>query len=255
MRQVWIIARMSLLENSRKQVFHVLCLLMLAVIGGSTLLSVFTEGVQLKILKDLCMTCILFGGGVLAIALGATGIPQDVESRTIHPVLARPIRRAQYVVGRFLGAFLTIALGVAAMTAVFGMLIYSYQGRLDSFLFTAILFTLLEVAVIAAVATAVSTVASPAVTATLTFVVYLFGTVKIGYVGGLIERATNGVSRAVFSFGYHLLPNLECFNLKTALVHHDAVPASYMATVAVYGVCYAALALFVGSVLFTRREV
>ena len=116
MTGIWTIAKMSLLENSRKQVFHVLCLLMLAVIGSSTLLSIFTEGVQIKILKDLCMTCIMFGGAALAIALGATGIPNDVESRTIHPLIARPLTRTQYLMGKFLGTFITVTMGVVATT-------------------------------------------------------------------------------------------------------------------------------------------
>lgn len=246
---------MSLLENSRKQVFHVLCLLMFTVIAGSTLLSIFTEGVKMKILKDLCMTCILFGGAVLSIALGATAIPNDVENRTIHPIIARPITRLRYVIGKFLGTFLTVSMGVIAMAAVFGALIVAYQGRPDMFLLMAVLFTLIEVAIIAAVATALSTISTPAVTAVLTFIVYLFGTIKIGYFGNLIDRATTGVGRMVCSLLYHLLPNLECFNLKTALVHHDAVPASYLIQVAIYGGCYIAFVLFLGSLYFARKEV
>ena len=150
MSGIWIIARMSLVENSRKQVFHVLCLLVLTVIASSTLLSIFTEGVKLKILEDLCTTVILFGGAVLAIALGSTGIPNDVESRTIHPIIARPITRAQYVVGKYLGTLMTVAMGVGAMSLVFGVLIYAYQRSFDTFLLTAMGFTLLEVAVVAA---------------------------------------------------------------------------------------------------------
>ena len=65
---------------------------MLTVIAGSSLLSILTEGVKLKILKDLCMTCVLFGGVALSIALGSSAIPGDVESRTIHPIIARPSR-------------------------------------------------------------------------------------------------------------------------------------------------------------------
>ena len=148
MSTIWIIARASLLENSRKQIFHVLCLVMLTVIAGSSLLSILTEGVRLKMLKDLCMTVILFGGAMLSIALGATAVPNDVESRTIHPIIARPLTRAQYLVGKFLGTFLTVALGVLAMSALFGILIYGYQRSLDAFLPTAALFALLEVAVI-----------------------------------------------------------------------------------------------------------
>lgn len=252
---IWTIAKMSLLENSRKQVFHVLCLLMLAVIAGSSLLSIFTEGVQIKILKDLCMTCILFGGAAMAIALGSTGIPNDVESRTIHPLIARPITRTQYVVGKFVGTVLTVSLGVALMALAFCILIYSYQHRLDTFLGFAVLFTLLEVAIIAAVATTISTFASPAVTTVVTFLAYLGGTIKIGYVGGLIERSSDGFTKAVYTMIYHALPNLECFNLKTSLVHHDFVPPAYLGQVAAYGVCYIAFVLVLGASYFASREV
>ena len=255
MAGIWVIAKMSLLENSRKQVFHVLCLLMLTVIACSTLLSIFTEGVQIKILKDLCMTCILFGGAALAIALGATGIPNDVESRTIHPLIARPLTRAQYMVGKFVGTFITVSLGVGAMAIAFGALIFMYQHSIDGSLGMAVLFTLLEVAIIAAIATTISTFATPAVTTVVTFMVYIAGTIKIGYIGGLIENSQSGLSKAAYTLIYHALPNLECFNLKSSLVHHDAIPAAYLGQVAIYGVCYIAFALAVGASYFASREV
>ncbi len=255
MRPIWTVAKMSLLENSRKQVFHVLCLLMLAVIAGSTLLSIFTEGVKLKILKDLCMTCVLFSGAVLSIALGATGVPSDVENRTIYPIIARPISRWHYIAGKFVGTFLTVAMGLAALSAVFAVLIYYYQGGFDWFLPTAAAFALLEAAVVAAVATTLSTVTSPAVAAVLSLMVYLLGTIKIGYFGGMLDRATSSLVKMAGATVYHLLPNLECFNLKAALVHRDAVPASYLAQVAIYGFCYAAFALGLGTLIFRRREV
>ena len=254
MHRIWIIAKMSLLENSRKQMFHVLCLLMIMVIASSTLLSIFTEGVKLKILKDLCTSCILFGGAVLAIALGAAGIPNDVESRTIFPIIARPVTRTHYILGKFLGTMLTVAMGVAAMSVVFGALIYIYQQSFDTFLPIVTLFTMLEVAIIAAIAAAISTFASPAMSAVLTFIIYICGTIKIGYFGGLIEQS-DGITKAVYGLIYHILPNLECFNLKTALVHHDVIPGAYLVQVAVYGLCYAAFMLALASINFTRREI
>lgn len=255
MSRIWLIAKMSLLENSRKQVFHVLCLLMLVVIASSTLLSIFTDGVRLKILKDLCMSCILFGGAVLAIALGATGVPNDIENRTVYPILARPLTRVQYLIGKFLGTFITVAVGITAMSLVFALIIFSYQRSLDSFLAMAVLFTLLEVAIIAAIATSISTIATPAVTAVLTFVIYVCGTIKIGYFGGLIGQTTSGFTKSVYLLAYHTLPNLECFNLKAALVHHDAIPVSYLLQVGAYGICYIAFVLMMGSAYFASKEV
>lgn len=255
MRSILVIARMSLLENSRKQVFHVLCLLMLGVIAGSTLLSIFTEGTKLKILKDLCMTCLLFSGAVLSIALGATGVPNDVENRTLYPIIARPITRLHYLLGKFFGTMLTVGLGVCGLALVFGALIYFYQGSFDRFLPVAVGFVLLEAAVIAAVATMLSTMTSPAVAAVLSFMVYLCGTIKIGYFGEMLAKSTNPVVKSFGGFVYHALPNLECFNLKAGLVHQNAIPSAYLAQVALYGLLYGAFVLAIGSLCFARKEV
>lgn len=255
MTAIRVIAKMTLLENSRKQIFHVMCLILLTLIVSSTLLSVLTEGVKLKILKDLCMTFIVFGGAVLATALGSTAIPNDVDSRTIHPVMARPVTRTQYVLGKYLGTLLTAGIGVLAMSLVFAVLIYSYQHRFDYFLPVAVLFALLSTAVVAAVATAVSTVATPAVSAVVSFLVYLLGTIKIGYLGEIYQRAGDGLSRALMGLVYHALPNLECFNLKDALIHHNDVSVAYLWQAGAYGVLYVAFAVFVAAVQFRRREV
>jgi ABC-type transport system involved in multi-copper enzyme maturation permease subunit len=255
MKPIWTIAKLSLLENSRKQIFHVLCLMTFAVIAGSTLLSIFTEGVKIKILKDLCLSCILFAGAMLSIGLGSTAIPNDVENRTIYPILARPIARWQYILGKFLGTVLTVAIGIAALSAVFGVLIYCYQGRFDTFLPVAAAFAILEAAVIAAVATTLATFTTAAVAAMISFMVYLLGTVKIGYLAKLLERTPNPIAKLGSQAVYHMLPNLECFNLKAALVHSDSVPGVYLALVTFYGLCYAAFAVGAAALIFKRKEI
>ena len=73
--RILVISKLTVLENSRKQVFHVLLIAALAIICASTLLSFFTLGVQLKILKDLSLTSIIFCGGILAVALASAGLP------------------------------------------------------------------------------------------------------------------------------------------------------------------------------------
>ena len=253
MRRVLILAKMTMLENARKQVFHVVVLLTLSVVCASTLLSFFTLGVQVKILKDLCMTSILFCGGVLAVALGATAIPGEIESRTCHPILARPIKRAELVLGKYFGTLLTIYLGLALITVAFAALLGA-RHALDVLLLLALGYALLEVAVVAAVATCLSTFTTPAVAAMLSFVVYVVGTIKIGYFKPLVDGVANPEVRAVVRAVYHLVPNLESFNFKNALVHRLSVPEAYLAQVAVYGLCYAALALTVAAWGFARRE-
>jgi len=255
MRAIFILAKLSILENTRRHVFHVLCLIILAVVAGSTLLSIFTQGVQIKIMKDLCMTSILFGGGMLAIALGCSGVPQDLETKNLYPILARPLTRAQYLLGKYVGGLLTIIVAILVMSVVFGILILSYEHTFDPNLVLAVAFTVLQSAIILAIALAFSTVASSPIAGILTFMAYVFGTLKIGYLGHVVDSASNVLVKTGFSIIYHILPNLECFNMKDSLVHHDPVPATYMAQVAIYGVLYCAVVLLAGTAMFSKKEV
>lgn len=242
-----------MMENARKQIFHVMTLLTLTVVCASTLLSYFTLGAQDKILKDLCMSSILFCGGLLAVALAATAIPGEVESKTCYPVLARPIRRSELVIGKFLGTISTVYLGLAVIAAAFITLL-AVNHSLDIFLIVALGFTLLQVAVIAAVTMCLSTFATPAVTSMVSLLVYIAGTIKIGYFKPMIDSLSSPFERFPALSMYHLLPNLESFNFKDALVHHLHVPSAYMLQVAIYGLFYIAIALTIASGVFARKE-
>jgi Cu-processing system permease protein len=253
-RRVLILTKLSLLENARKQVFHVLMLATITVIFSSTLLTFFSLGVQVKILKDLCLASIMLSSGMIAIALGAGSIPSDIETKVVYPILARPMKRWEYVLGKYLGTLVTTAISVAVMSAAFAVLLWRYQHSLDVFLFTAIGFVLLEAAVMAAITTLLSTVASPAVAAIVSLLIFVLGTVKIGYLGALIQNSPDKVTAAIGGVIYHALPNLECFNFKDALVHGVPAPTSYLVLVAAYGVFYAALVMAAAFAVFARRE-
>ncbi|MEN6520598.1 MAG: ABC transporter permease subunit [Armatimonadota bacterium] len=253
MSHILILARLTMLENARKQVFHVVTLLTLTIICASVLLSFFTLGVQVKILKDLCMTSILFCGGVLAIALAATAIPGEVESRTCYPTLARPVTRCQLVLGKYFGTLFTVYIGLAVIGLAFAALLVG-RHALDWLLVLALGYALLEVAIIAAISMCLSTFTTPAVAAMVSFLVFIAGSAKIGYFRPLVENVDNPVAKAMVKGVYHLLPNLESFNFKDALVHRLHVPESYLIQVAVYGVLYAALALTVAKYAFSRKE-
>lgn len=253
MSQILIIAKTTILENSRKQVFHVVTILTLTVVCASVLLSFFTLGVQVKILKDLCMTSILFCGGILAVALAATAIPGEVESRTCHPVLARPITRMQLVLGKYIGTLATVYIGLTVIGLAFAALLAARHG-LDALIILALGYAMLEVAVVAAIAMCFSVFTTPAVSVMVSFMLFVVGSVKIGYFKPLCEGIVNPLAKSA-AFGlYHLLPNLESFNFKDALVHKLPVPDAYLVQVAIYGVCYAALVLTITSWGFARKE-
>lgn len=255
LRQIWAIARVTLQENLRKQLLQVVLLLTCGAIAATTLLSFFDLGVQIKILKDLSLAAILFAGGVLAITVTVASIPAEVQAHTIYSYLARPLRRPDYLLAKYLGALLTCLVCLSILAVVFLGILASYEHRLDTAVLTGMGYVFLQVALLAAVGTFFSVFLAPMVSATLTIFVFLLGQIKVSYLHHLIENSPGAISQGVLTVFYFLLPNLDCFSFKDALVHGNPVPGDYMAWVAVYGVAYTAFLLSISGLIFSRKEV
>ena len=253
-RAIAAVCRLTMLENARKHIFHVLVLLTLTVIAASTLLSFFSLGVQVKILKDLSLASMLLAGGLLAVALPASGLGGGLEIRALHPILARPVRRRDVLLGRYFGNLLTIYIGLAIMFVVFSGLVFKYQHRLDWLLLIGMAYIWLEVALLAGISTLLSTIFSPALAVTLALMCYICGSIKLSYLGHVLAQSNAVIPHSALWIVYHALPNLESFNFKEALVHGVAVPGAYLWWVAAYGLVYTAAMIWLANLSFQRLD-
>lgn len=254
MRHLGTIAKISMLEGARKQIFHVLMLFAMTLIVISTLLGFFDHNVQIKIVKDLCCVAILVSSGIIAITLSVSGLPQEMESKTAYPVLAKPVRRWEFVVGKYLGTLGTVAIGMAIMAVAFAGILIFYSGHVDSGVLYVIPYLFLEAAILAAVGVLLSTVCSPALAWFLAIFVYLLGNVKFGFYSFIEAHDHSAIGKVVGTIFYQVLPNLECFNFKDSIVHHIPVPGAYLLQTALYGVLYTASLLTLASLVFSRKE-
>ena len=243
-----------MLEGARKQVFHVLMLFAIFLIFGSATLAKFDRHVQMKMLNDLCLFSVFLVSSVVAITLTVTGIPGETEQKTVYPVIAKPVARWQFVCGKYAGAMGTVAIGMGVMAATFSFLQVFYMGRLDAALFYVLPFLFLETAILAALALWLSTLTSWPLAWFLSVLLCLLGNVKFPLYASLMARPQNGFNRLMIVGLYHLLPNLESFNFKDALVHHLTVPSAYVWQTAAYGLCYTAALLTLASMSFARKE-
>ena len=157
LRNIGIIGRITMLEGARKQVFHVLMLFAVFLIFGSATLAKFDRHVQMKMLNDLCLFSVFLVSSVVAITLTVTGIPGEMEQKTVYPVIAKPVARWQFVCGKYAGAMGTVAIGMAVMAATFSFLQVFYMGHLDPAMFYVLPFLFLETAILAALALWLST--------------------------------------------------------------------------------------------------
>ena len=130
LRTLGRIARAVFRESVRDRVLYNLVGFALLVIGASFLIGQLTAGQDVKIIKDLGLAAMAVFGLFIAIFIGIGLVSKEVERRSIYSLIAKPVRRSELVVGKYLGLVLTIVINVAVMTAVwYGVLGYmSWMG-------------------------------------------------------------------------------------------------------------------------------
>jgi ABC-type transport system involved in multi-copper enzyme maturation permease subunit len=253
-RRLATLATITMLEGARKQIFHVLMLFAMTLIVISTLLGFLDHNVQMKIIKDLVTVAIMISSGLIAITLSVGGLPQEVELRTVYPIMAKPMRRWEFVVGKYLGTVITVALGMLIMLVAFCGILYAYGGHVSLGVFLVMPFLLLEASIVAAIGVLLSTFCSTPLAWFITVFVFVIGAFKFQLSEFLSAKDHSAAGKIVETIGYQVLPNLECFNFKDSLVHDIPVSGIYMLQTALYGVVYITAVLTLASLVFARKE-
>lgn len=118
-RRIRAVAGNTFLEAVRQKVFAVLLIFALALIGGSNYFAEFSFQEQFKFLKDLGYATISLTGLLVGLLGAAQLIPAEIERRTILTALCRPLRRWEFVVGKYLGLVSLLGVMLGIMGAVF----------------------------------------------------------------------------------------------------------------------------------------
>jgi Cu-processing system permease protein len=116
--RIQVIALNTYREAVRARILHGLFALAIATAGYSLVVGAFALNSSLRVVSDLGAASISVYGIVVAVVLGATSLYRELELKTIFPILARPIRRPEYLVGKFLGTVLTLSVFIAANSGV-----------------------------------------------------------------------------------------------------------------------------------------
>ncbi|HET7540758.1 MAG TPA: ABC transporter permease subunit [Polyangiaceae bacterium] len=127
--RIQVIALNTYREAVRARVLHGLFALAIATAGYSLVVGAFALSSSLRVVSDLGAASISLYGIVVAVVLGATSLYRELELKTIFPILARPIRRTEYLVGKFLGTVLTLAVFIAANSGVLLLALGIEAGR------------------------------------------------------------------------------------------------------------------------------
>lgn len=255
-RRVAAIARNAFREAVRDRVLYNLVVFVLLLIAGAILLGEVSAGQEAKIIVDLGLSAILLFGVFIAIFVGVGLVYKEIERRTLYAILSKPIGRGQFLLGKYLGLCLTLLVNVAIMGVGLSLaLIYVKRGwdPLAARIWPAIFLIYVELAILTGVAMLFSAFSSPALSALLTFFVFVIGhfSSDLKTLAGSMGSAP---TRWVFAGLYYLLPNLTNYNAITPAAHGQAPGIGSLLAAAGYGLIYIGVLLAAAALVFSRRN-
>jgi ABC-type transport system involved in multi-copper enzyme maturation permease subunit len=245
-----VVAGVTLRELLRRKVQVNLLLFGVLLILASSAVSTLTLGHMHRILSDLGLTAMALIGTLLAVFLGASLVAGDVERRVVYPVIAKPVSRSAYLLGRYAGLAVALLLNLAVM-AVFLAALLALDARgldpVNGTLGAAVLAMGVQLLVVGAVAVLFSAITTPTLAS-----IFALALAMAGHLTNDMRAFWRG-AEWVASAIWYLVPNLSALSLNEAVIYRTAVPEGTWVA-ALYGLLYAGAMLALAAFAFERRD-
>lgn len=255
MKNSFAVAQVVLLEMYRRKDFYVLFFLTVLITGVMGSVTFFNDPKIVRYLKEICLALIWVCGLLIAIATTARQIPAERESRTIFPLMAKPITRGEVLLGKFLGCWGATCLSLVAFYFFFGLVVASKEHHwpIGNYFQAWSLHCVMSAIVIDVTLVGSLILSSVAANITLSVVV----TAGILFVGRHLNKVAaqlGDVTGPLVSGLYYAIPHLELFDVRDLIVHNWPLIGWNIWGIAVgYALLYAGL-LFLGAWLVFRRK-
>lgn len=251
---IWTIALATFREAVRARVFVYLLVVAAFVVVGAIPTADLGTGQELHLITDLSMGGVAFTAAFLAIFLGVSAVSGEVERRTVYTVITKAASRAQFVVGKWLGVWITV---LTAVLISYTLVIAVVSGLGHSFaqqLFAPLWMLAWEMALLIALATFFSCITRPLLSSGLTVALYVVGgsLSSLDYWAG--QSAAPDVVKKITAGLFYVLPDFEIFDMKTEVIYNLDYPTLQLGTAGLYGLVYSAGLLALGIFIFQRRD-
>jgi ABC-type Na+ efflux pump permease subunit len=274
----------TLTELTRLKIFYVVLLFALLLIGSSIFMGQFAFQQEFQVLKDIALGSMSLFTSLLAVVATARLIPQDLDDRSIYTILAKPVPRFEYLLGKLAGVLLLLALSLVIMSALFFVALLVREqivlhetmrqmsaappeqttevlravsaSAFNANLFPGIAIIYAKACLLASLTLFVSTFATTSIFTTVVMVfAYFIGHLQaIAREYWLQSNSAGWLTRTFLAFVTLLFPDLQLFNLVDDIVVGTAVPLALFAKTAALGLFYTGFYLLLAWTVFYRKE-
>jgi hypothetical protein len=282
--RIFAITANTFTELTRLKVFYVLLIFALLLIGSSVFMARFSFQQEFQILKDIALGAMSIFTSLLAIVATARLIPQDIEERTVYTILAKPLPRFEYLLGKLFGVLVLLAVSLLIMSAMFLAVLYVREqavlhetarqmssasreqlddamrtigaSALNIAIFPAIGLIYVKACLLAALTLFVSTFATTNIFTIVVMVfIYLIGHLQATAREYWLQQTSAGwLTRTFLALVALIFPDLQAFNLVDDVVAGAAIPTALFLQTAALGVFYVTIYSLLATLVFYGKE-
>jgi ABC-type transport system involved in multi-copper enzyme maturation permease subunit len=254
--RIGVVALNTFREAVRDRVLYNLIFFALAMMAAAILVGQISIGIEEIVIVSLGLSAISIIGLLISVFIGVGLVSKEIDKRTLYALLAKPLRRWEFLLGKFAGLVLTLTVNTAAMAAGLFLALYYVKHsiqRADAVVLVAVYFILLKLALVVALAMLFSCFTTPLLAILFTAGLYVAG-LFVHEMRGLQANLMSPALAAMLRWISYLLPNFENFDVMGAAAHGRTIPATLIAHNTLYAALYCAIVLAVAAAIFSRRN-
>jgi ABC-type transport system involved in multi-copper enzyme maturation permease subunit len=256
MSRVGIVALNTFREAVRDRVLYNLVFFALVMIAASILVGQISIDIESMVIVTLGLSAISVIGLLIAVFIGVGLVSKEMDKRTLYALLAKPVRRWEFLLGKFGGLVLTLGVNTAAMAVglFLAMSVIKRSGEhLEGSVLVAVYFILLKLALVVAIALLFSCYTTPLLSILSTAGLYVAG-LFVMEMRTFQGETMSPALRTVLRWLSYLLPNFENFDVMAAAAHGRPIPGALIAENTAYAALYCTVVLAAAAAIFTKRN-
>jgi len=241
-------------EAVRDRVLYNLILFVLLLVASAPLFGQISIGMERLILVNVGLSSISLFGVIIAIFIGIGLVSKEIEKKTLYTILSRPVRRWEFILGKYLGLVMTLVVNTALMTVGFYIALMFTNGlhKTDALLLVAIYFTVLQFLIVTALTVLFSTFSSPIFSAIFAFALFVIGTFAEDLKN--FAAISKGAAKLLATAAAYVMPNFASLNIIAQTAHDQGVGGRLILFNTLYALLYSASAVAAAVLIFERRN-
>jgi len=263
--RIWAIGMNTYREAIRQKVLYIFVLFTVVLFLLSLFLGQLTLGADVKIIKDMGLASMMIFGALISIFVGVGLVFKEVERKTIYTILSKPVSRSEFILGKYLGLVMTLAVEISLMFSFLYLLLSFYKDPFDWNLLKPTILIFVELCVLVSIALIFSSYSSSLMSIIFCTLVLVVGHLTDDLASIMLPRFEQMIQKGegsdifIGKTMHALVSGLEIFSLdhfvvNTKVVHGVPVTWNFVFQGILYGICLQIVFLFTATKLFQKKD-